>query len=179
MDAETQLSFGTMRRGQMMAARRDIERLVVALMDRAGGADALKGGPDVVLDLTVRGVRCLLIRSDGPPTLPILSPREREIARLVATGLTNKSIARMLKISPWTVSTHLRRIFTKLSVTSRAAMVAQLLTWKPAAQEPLSDNAFLASKDPCLDLNGDPPGPRETSKSLTQGTGRQTASSGP
>jgi DNA-binding CsgD family transcriptional regulator len=161
VDTETQLSFGMLRGGQRMAGPRDIEPLVVALMERAGGTQALKDGSDVVLDLTVGGVRCLLIRSDGPPTVAILSPREREIARMVAAGLTNKSIAQVLHISPWTVSTHLRRIFAKLRVTSRAAMVARLLTWKPATQEPLSADAF-----------------RETSNSRTPGTGSQTASRG-
>jgi DNA-binding CsgD family transcriptional regulator len=54
------------------------------------------------------------------------SPRELEIARLVAQGATNHAIARSLDISPWTVSTHLRRIFAKLGVGTRAEMVAQL-----------------------------------------------------
>jgi DNA-binding CsgD family transcriptional regulator len=55
-----------------------------------------------------------------------LSPRELEIARLVARGATNQAIARALDISTWTVSTHLRRIFAKLSVGTRAEMVAEL-----------------------------------------------------
>ena len=55
-----------------------------------------------------------------------LSPRELQIARLVASGATNHTIARSLDISTWTVSTHLRRIFAKLSVCTRAEMVAQL-----------------------------------------------------
>ena len=46
---------------------------------------------------------------------------------MVAKGYANKSIASVLDISSWTVSSHLRRIFSKLGVTSRAAMVAQLL----------------------------------------------------
>jgi DNA-binding CsgD family transcriptional regulator len=56
-----------------------------------------------------------------------LSPRELEIARMVAKGYPNKVIARVLEISSWTVSTHLRRIFAKLGVTTRASMIAQLL----------------------------------------------------
>jgi DNA-binding CsgD family transcriptional regulator len=46
---------------------------------------------------------------------------------MVAKGYANKTIAAVLDISCWTVSTHLRRIFAKLGVGSRAAMVAQLL----------------------------------------------------
>jgi two-component system, NarL family, nitrate/nitrite response regulator NarL len=56
-----------------------------------------------------------------------LSPREIAIAKLVAQGLPNKSIGRRLDISPWTVATHLRRIFVKLGVSSRTAMITQLL----------------------------------------------------
>jgi DNA-binding CsgD family transcriptional regulator len=55
-----------------------------------------------------------------------LSPRELQIARLVASGATNHAIASALDISTWTVSTHLRRVFAKLSVCTRAEMVAQL-----------------------------------------------------
>lgn len=63
---------------------------------------------------------------DWPAELP-LSPRECEIARLVACDLCNKEIAAVLEISEWTVSTHLRRIFGKLEVHSKAAMVARVL----------------------------------------------------
>ncbi len=55
-----------------------------------------------------------------------LSPRECEIVRLVARDLTNKEIAAVLEISAWTVATHLRRVFAKLSVRSKAAMVASV-----------------------------------------------------
>lgn len=59
---------------------------------------------------------------DLEPT-DILTKRELEIAILVALGRPNKQIAKELNISEWTVSTHLRRLFTKLGVGSRAAMV--------------------------------------------------------
>jgi DNA-binding CsgD family transcriptional regulator len=88
-----------------------------------------RGGPDhreVLLDLKVDEVRCLLTRIPSQSHYPEvrLSPREREVARMVAQGLTNTAIAGKLALSPWTVSTHLRRIFAKLGVTTRAAMVA-------------------------------------------------------
>jgi DNA-binding CsgD family transcriptional regulator len=153
LDAETQLCPGTLGGGLRKAHARDIERLVVALIERAGGTEALLGGPGIILDLTVRGVRYVLIRCDEPPAVADLSPREREIARMVANGLANKSIANVLEISPWTVSTHLRRIFTKLSVTTRAAMVARLVIWNPAILEQARDDGFRTIQDLCCDQN--------------------------
>ena len=86
---------------------------------------------EVILDTVVDGIRCLLIRQ-APQTEAeaggaALSPREREIARMVAKGYPNKTIASVLDISSWTVATYLRRIFAKLRVTSRAAMVASVM----------------------------------------------------
>ncbi len=56
-----------------------------------------------------------------------LSPREQEIVQLVSSGHPNKAIARQLAISQHTVNTHVRRIFDKLGVNSRAEMVAYVL----------------------------------------------------
>jgi DNA-binding CsgD family transcriptional regulator len=53
----------------------------------------------------------------------LLSPREREIVRLVADDLTNAEIAERLIISPRTVTTHLDRIYTRLGINSRTALV--------------------------------------------------------
>lgn len=80
----------------------------------------------VLLDVTVGQVRCVLVHQE-PALRVTLSPRERQIALMVAHGRTNQAIATSLEISVWTVSTHLRRIFAKLAVSSRAEMVARLL----------------------------------------------------
>jgi DNA-binding CsgD family transcriptional regulator len=56
------------------------------------------------------------------PTQP-LTQREHEIVAQVRLGRVNKQIAAELGISEHTVSTHLRRIFRKLGVDTRAAMV--------------------------------------------------------
>jgi DNA-binding CsgD family transcriptional regulator len=60
-----------------------------------------------------------------PALAEILTGRELQIAALVAEGRVNKQIAAELQISEWTVSTHLRRIFAKLGVDTRAAMVSR------------------------------------------------------
>lgn len=62
----------------------------------------------------------------GQMALDKLTPREIEIARLTCEGFSNKEIARILEISPHTVSTHLRRSFDKLGVQKRAALSAIL-----------------------------------------------------
>jgi DNA-binding CsgD family transcriptional regulator len=83
----------------------------------------------VLLDIEIDGARYLLIRSSQSAARgqEILSPREQEIAHMVSRGYANKTIAAVLDISCWTVGTHLRRIFAKLGVSTRAAMVARLL----------------------------------------------------
>ena len=54
-----------------------------------------------------------------------LTNRELEVLRLVAAGLNNQLIAERLFVSEHTVHRHVANIFTKLSVSSRAAAVAQ------------------------------------------------------
>jgi DNA-binding CsgD family transcriptional regulator len=85
----------------------------------------------VLIDVELDGMRCIISRTDAAPDEPQLSPRELEIARMIASGLPNKTIAAVLEISAWTVSTYLRRMFAKLHVTSRAAMIAKLMREPP------------------------------------------------
>jgi DNA-binding CsgD family transcriptional regulator len=84
--------------------------------------------PQILLDTDFEGDRYLLLRIPlAQPRRLSLSPCEWEIARLVAEGHPNKRIAALLNLSLWTIGTHVRRIFAKLGVSSRAAMVARLL----------------------------------------------------
>jgi DNA-binding CsgD family transcriptional regulator len=84
-------------------------------------------GDNVLLDVEYGDVRLLALRRGRPSPMSLLSPREQEIARMVAQGYANKTIASVLEISSWTVASHLRRIFVKLQVSSRAAMATCLL----------------------------------------------------
>ncbi|MFD9376892.1 AAA family ATPase [Streptomyces sp. NPDC059999] len=55
-----------------------------------------------------------------------LTAQELRIARLVATGLTNKEIGAALRLSPRTVAGHLYKVFPKLGITSRAGVARAL-----------------------------------------------------
>jgi DNA-binding CsgD family transcriptional regulator len=110
------------------------DELLRSLVQRLVNSGVLKiqaeesTGEEIVLDTLLDGDRYLLIRVPPSKQSPVnLSPREQEIVRMVAQGHPNKIIADVLSISSWTVCTHLRRIFAKLGVGSRAAMVARLL----------------------------------------------------
>jgi DNA-binding CsgD family transcriptional regulator len=52
-----------------------------------------------------------------------LTPRERQVVGLVAEGATNREVAAQLFLSPRTVEYHLRSVFSKLGISSRAELV--------------------------------------------------------
>jgi DNA-binding NarL/FixJ family response regulator len=59
----------------------------------------------------------------APPTMTVLTEREREIVALVAQGLTNDEIAAELVLSPATARTHVSRAMVKLHARDRAQLV--------------------------------------------------------
>jgi DNA-binding CsgD family transcriptional regulator len=107
----------------------ELLRRLAELLD--AGAVEYRSDPvaGALLDAVVGTMRCIVIAAN--PASATLSPREAEVATMVARGLTNRAIATALDISLWTVATHLRRIFAKLGVNNRAEMVA-LVCWSPA-----------------------------------------------
>lgn len=76
----------------------------------------------------IHGHSCAIIQkevclqNDENDLADLLSPREIEIAALVALGCPNKQIADKLHISEWTVATYISRLCTKLRVHKRAAV---------------------------------------------------------
>jgi DNA-binding CsgD family transcriptional regulator len=58
-----------------------------------------------------------------------LSPREDEVALLVARGLSNKEVARELGISDGTVKIHMHSILQKLGTKSRYSLIIRSLHW--------------------------------------------------
>jgi DNA-binding CsgD family transcriptional regulator len=112
------------------ASLEDLMRLLVERSKAAPASEFDSDGAEeeIVIDVLIDGSRYLLVRLPKPiQESAHLSPREREIVRLVAMGHSNKIIGDVLNISSWTVCTHLRRIFAKIGVGSRAAMVARLI----------------------------------------------------
>jgi DNA-binding NarL/FixJ family response regulator len=65
---------------------------------------------------------------DAPTRLALLSPRQREVFALLATGLSNKMIARKLGITEGTVKSHVATIFDVLHVHNRVSAVAEAQT---------------------------------------------------
>ena len=101
-----------------------------------GARDPLREGADLALaigaerlselalaELRVAGGKPRRSRSTG---VGALTPRERQVAELAASGLPNPEIAQRLFITRKTVEAHLRSIFRKLNVSSREQLSAAL-----------------------------------------------------
>jgi DNA-binding CsgD family transcriptional regulator len=58
----------------------------------------------------------------------LITARERDVLSMISQGCSNKRIARILKISPETVKSHVERIFSKLSVSARTEAVSRAVS---------------------------------------------------
>jgi non-specific serine/threonine protein kinase len=124
----------------------DAEEALAAALAHVSESQPLLGGK-LERDLNViRSIRAGLDRTDSAhtttppgatqegPALEGLTSRERDVAILLARGLTNRQIAERLVISPATVGVHVEHIFFKLGLHTRA----QLAAWI-AGQQKLAD----------------------------------------
>lgn len=69
----------------------------------------------------------LIVYAPGPAqSISALSPREREIAALIAEGCPNKTIADRLGLSVGTVKDHVHNILEKTGLSNRAAIAAAM-----------------------------------------------------
>ena len=118
------------------------DRQLLSGIEHGASALLLKDAPLAELPQTIRnavaGVRCFptelvdeaLTRlgvSDVGHRLAGLSPREREVVRLVAEGLVNKEVGNRLKLSEGTVKIHLHNIYQKTGIANRTALTAVVL----------------------------------------------------
>jgi DNA-binding NarL/FixJ family response regulator len=74
------------------------------------------------------------VAAGGEVVPGLLTRREREIAELVASGLSNREIATRLFISKRTVDAHVEHIFSKLEISSRVQLTVLLQDQAPRAR---------------------------------------------
>lgn len=120
--------FGAIRAGASGYLLKDtpVERVVAALLElRAGGAPI---SPPLARRLLGHVRHSPSPAPDAPGEDFIdLTEREREVLHLVVDGRTNREIADALYLSPFTVKTHVKHIYAKLHVSSRAAATRKAL----------------------------------------------------
>jgi DNA-binding NarL/FixJ family response regulator len=97
------------------------EQLVDGIRVVAQG-DALLA-PSVTKRLIHEFARSAPSTREAPPTVEELTPRELEVFRLIARGMSNAEIAEELIVSETTVKTHVARVLMKLSVRDRVQAV--------------------------------------------------------
>ncbi|MEM7872328.1 two-component system response regulator NarL [Morganella morganii] len=98
------------------------EELLVALRQAAAGKMVVSPALTEVLAGALREVR-----SDEEPDINSLTPRERDILKLIAQGQPNKMIARKLDITESTVKVHVKNLMKKMKVKSRVEAAVWVL----------------------------------------------------
>jgi DNA-binding NarL/FixJ family response regulator len=93
--------------------------------------------------------------------LGILTEREREIARLVSVGLSNKGVSRRLGVSEGTIKVHLHHIYQKLAINNRTALAALAIhaggskrSAAVIAESPMRDSTMKSPLEPVLRRGG-------------------------
>ena len=98
---------------------------------RAAMLDVLGGGAPMTSEIARRVVESFRRASRLPKQTVHLSAREEEVLILLSKGYSNKEIAEQISISAETVGSHLKHIYEKMHVRSRAEAVAHYMTTRP------------------------------------------------
>jgi DNA-binding CsgD family transcriptional regulator len=110
-----------------------------ALGDDAYAAAVHRGtglSPDQAIAYALGEPAATATQAPSPAHAPgVLTRRERQVADLIAQGLSNKQIAAKLVIAPRTAEGHVERILTKLGFTSRT----QIAIWAAAQERPVGE----------------------------------------
>jgi DNA-binding CsgD family transcriptional regulator len=117
--ARTALAYGEwLRRERRRVDAREHLRAALQTFEDVG---ARRWADRAAQELRASGERARR-RDPGAAGSADLTPTELEVARLVARGLPTREVAAQLFVSPRTIDFHLRNVFTKLGVTSRAEL---------------------------------------------------------
>jgi DNA-binding CsgD family transcriptional regulator len=120
--ARTELAYGEqLRRTRHRVAARSHLRAALTLFEDLG---ALPWAERAAQELRASGETA---RRREAASTDELTPQERQVAALVRQGLSNRDAAAQLFLSPRTVDFHLRNVFAKLGVASRAELAAMQL----------------------------------------------------
>ncbi len=115
--ARTQLAFGEfLRRSRRRVEARTHLRAALDTFEDLGAAPLAERARH---ELRASGENA---RRRDPSALTTLTPQERSVVRLVRRGLSTRDVAAHLFLSPRTIDFHLRNVFAKLGVTSRAEL---------------------------------------------------------
>jgi DNA-binding NarL/FixJ family response regulator len=126
-EARTRLLYGgLLRRARRRAEARTQLRGALETFERLG---AVPWSRRTTAELRATGETA---RKRGPSTLTQLTPQQLQIVRLVAEGATNKEVAAQLFLSPRTIDCHLRNVFVKLGISSRAELIRHVGAAEPA-----------------------------------------------
>jgi LuxR family transcriptional regulator, maltose regulon positive regulatory protein len=112
--AKIELATSLLALGRMDSAKREAAAILDCLLELGASAEAERA----------RRILEASARDDGSSPLPEVTPRELEVLRLLAEGLTNEQIAEQLVVSEHTVHHHVTSIKRKLDLTSRTAAAA-------------------------------------------------------
>ena len=122
----------------MVTVYEDVQRIFQALAAGATGyllkratreqllgaiADVRRGGSPMSASIARKVVQSF--QQQAAPQEKALTPREQEVLSLLARGMLYKEIAAKLDSSVYTVNAHVRRIYEKLHVNTRAQAIAK------------------------------------------------------